>query len=54
MASKIRRAKERADKARSAFEDAVREAHAAGKSMRVIAAEAGLSFQRIHQIVHRR
>ncbi len=54
MATDIRRAKERADKARSAFEQAVREAHASGASMRQIAAEAGLSFQRIHQIVHRR
>ncbi len=50
----IRKAKERADMARSAFEEAVREAHVAGKSLRVIASEAGLSFQRIHQIVHRR
>ncbi len=50
----IRKAKERADKARSAFEDAVREAHASGVSLREIAREAGLSFQRIHQIVHKR
>ncbi len=54
MAAKIRHAKERADKARSAFEDAVRDAHEAGQSLRSIAHEAGLSFQRIHQIVHRR
>ncbi len=54
IATDIRRAKERADKARSAFEQAVRDAHASGVSLREIAAEAGLSFQRIHQIVHKR
>ncbi len=52
--TKLRRAKIHADASRKAFEDSIREAHASGLSLRVIAAEAGLSFQRIHQIVHKR
>lgn len=35
-------------------DEAIREAHRAGMSLRAIAAEAGLSFQRVHQIIHGR
>lgn len=48
----VKRSRERADKARSAFEDAIRQAHADGESMRKIAAAAGLSHQRVYQLLH--
>ena len=50
----VRRAATKAARARAAFEQAIRDAHAAGASTRVIATAAGLSHQRIHQIIHRR
>jgi len=52
IATDIRRAKERADEARSAFHQAVRYAHAEGMTMRAIAHAAGISHQRVHQILH--
>lgn len=52
QAAKVRRAAAKAASASAARDQAIREAHAAGLSIRTIAAEAGLSFQRIHQILH--
>lgn len=40
--------------AQAARNEAIREAHAAGISIRVIADEAGLSSARVHQILHGR
>jgi len=50
----IRRARERSDMARAEFHKAIRAGHAAGMTTREIAAKAGLSHQRIHQIIRER
>lgn len=42
---------ESAATARASFEDAIRALHRSGASMRAIAAELGISHQRVHQIV---
>lgn len=51
---RVQRARERADKARSAFEEAIRDAHTAGHSARTIAPAAGLSHQRVWQLLQQR
>jgi DNA-binding NarL/FixJ family response regulator len=51
LLSRVRRA---ATRSTEAFEDrnaAILEAHAGGATVRAIAEEAGLSFQRVHQII---
>ena len=48
----VRRAAVKAVSASRERDDAIRAAHAAGETVRAIAAEAGLSHQRVHQIVH--
>lgn len=52
--SQVRRAAAKAAQASQDRDDAIREAHAAGETIRAIAAEAGLSHQRVHQILHGR
>lgn len=51
---KVRRAAAKAAQASQQRDDAIRAAHVAGETIRVIAAEAGLSSARVHQILHRR
>lgn len=51
---KVRRTAAKAVSASLDRDNAIREAHAAGATVRAIAAEAGLSFQRVHQILHGR
>lgn len=48
------RAAARAAEAAKARDDTIRAAHTAGHSIRTIAAAAGLSSARVHQIIHRR
>lgn len=50
--STVTRTRDRSTQARSDFEQAIRDAHAGGESMRKIAVAAGLSYQRVHQILH--
>lgn len=52
--NKVAQAAARSQRERELFLDTIREAHAAGESTRLIAAAAGLSHQRIHQIIHGR
>jgi len=52
--SQVRRTKKRSDWTRAVFEGAIIAAHAEGHSTRAIAEAAGLSHQRIHQIIHGR
>lgn len=49
---KVRRAADKAALALEARDDAIRAAHASGSSLRSIAKAAGLSHQRVHQIIH--
>jgi hypothetical protein len=51
---RVTRAAHKAAHARDAFHVAIRAASAAGESTRSIAQVAGLSHQRIHQILHGR
>jgi len=51
---RVRRAARKAALASQERDQAIRDAHAAGATVRAIAAEAELSFQRIHQILHGR
>ena len=51
---KVRRAAAKAAQASQERDEAIRAAHSAGATVRAIAAEAGLSHQRIHQILHGR
>jgi DNA-binding NarL/FixJ family response regulator len=51
--TRVRRAAERAAAAASERDEAIVDAHKAGLTLKAIAAEAGLSFQRVHQIVRR-
>lgn len=48
----VRRAATKAALAAQARDDAIRAAHAAGETIRAIAAAAGLSPARVHQILH--
>jgi DNA-directed RNA polymerase specialized sigma24 family protein len=48
------RAREELDAARERFEAAIRDASERGLSLRLIAAAADLSHQRVHQIIRRR
>lgn len=50
----VRRAAVKAAQAAQQRDAAIRAAHEAGATIRVIAAEAGLSHQRVHQILHHR
>jgi hypothetical protein len=50
----VRRAADKAASALQARNDAILRAHDAGHSIRVIAAAAGLSSARVHQILHGR
>jgi hypothetical protein len=52
--SAVTRAAAKAASASQARDDAIRKAHADGATLRAIAAAAGLSFARIHQIVNGR
>lgn len=52
--AKVRKAAHAAVMAACARDIAIREAHEAGETIRAIAAEAGLSHQRVHQILHGR
>lgn len=47
---RVRRAAHKAALASQERDEAIRAAHQAGSTIRAIAAEAGLSFQRVHQI----
>ncbi len=49
--TEVRRAADKAALASQARDDAIRRASADGQTLRAIAAAAGLSFGRIHQIV---
>lgn len=51
---RVRRAAQQAALAARERDKAIRAAHAAGATVRAIATEAGLSFQRVHQILHGR
>ena len=56
MARALTNVRRAADKAASAFrsrDDAIRQAHTGGHSTRAIAKAAGISHQRVHQIIHR-
>lgn len=48
----LRRAAAKATESSVARDDAIRKYHADGVSLRIIAEAVGLSFQRVHQIVH--
>lgn len=50
--AKVRRAAAKAASASQERDDAIQAAHAAGATVRAIAAEADLSHQRVHQILH--
>lgn len=51
---RVRRATANAEQAFRARDDAIRQAHEAGNSIRAIAAVTNLSSARIHQILHGR
>ena len=51
--NRVRRAADKAAAASAERDEAIRKAHAHGASLRAIAFDAGLSFQRVHQIVTR-
>jgi hypothetical protein len=51
---RVRRAAHKAALASQERDEAIRDAHAAGHPVRAIAGEAGLSHQRVHQIIHGR
>jgi hypothetical protein len=51
---RVKKARAAADAARDRFEQEIRDASAAGVGMRKIGDAAGLSHQRIHQIVNGR
>jgi hypothetical protein len=53
IARRYRTAEERLAVLAAEREQAIREAHAAGASMRAIAEQAGLSHQRVAQIINR-
>jgi len=48
----VYRTREQLDTARERFHSAIRAAHAAGVSLRAIADDAGLSHQRVHQLMN--
>lgn len=50
----VTRAAAKAASASQARDDAIRAAHENGATIRAIAAAAGISFQRVHQILHGR
>lgn len=50
----VRRAAAKATAASHARDEAIRAAHAQGETVRAIAEVAGISFQRVHQILHGR
>jgi hypothetical protein len=57
MTRELRNVAKAADKAATASasrDDAIRAAHTAGNTIRAIAATAGLSASRVHQILHGR
>jgi hypothetical protein len=49
--SDVRRATAQRAKAEQAWREAIRKAHREGQTMRVIAAAAGISATRVHQII---
>lgn len=51
---RVRQASAKATAASASRDNAIRAAHEAGASIRAIAAEAGLSSARVHQILHGR
>lgn len=52
--TEVRRAADKAAFASRGRDDAIRAAHQAGETVRAIAKAAGISHQRVHQILHGR
>ena len=52
--TKVARAADKAALALRERDDTIRAAYASGETIRAIAAACGLSFQRVHQILHGR
>jgi hypothetical protein len=52
--ARVRRAARKAALASEQRDEAIRQAHVAGATIRAIAVEAGLSSARVHQILHGR